>query len=392
MENNCKQWLTNKTINPLTNRKIKENGPIFKTFEKICSKKSIILTKPSSIRVSSNIEDRINYYLIVKKYIDNIKSLYDNVCIHHYKKDMLSVGKNIILETGLGKGRYGIVYKAYFRPSDDKNDKDIGKLFNIVVKICELNEKNKIDVDIFLKLTKLTIKKKCPHFPISYGYLTCIKEQDTNYSRIKSALSESLKSFSLIDLSSSSIIDKNKLYIQINEYANSPLSILVSKNTNITIVTNIIIQTFISIVFFQKYMNMAHHDTHGYNFLCHKINPGGYFHYRIYGKDYYLENLGYLIVINDFGLARELTLRKLLYDYEKLREWYNKYKSKNMYENINSFFNKLSLNIDSNLKDMGEIQEYFYKYLFQYIHHYFPSILIKTIPSNIINKTPYIIE
>ena len=62
-------------------------------------------------------------------------------------------------------------------------------------------------------------------------------------------------------------------------------------------------QIFISIMFFHYYTNSHHNDAHSGNFLYHKIKPGGYFHYNIYGKDYYLENIGYLWVIWDFGLA-----------------------------------------------------------------------------------------
>ena len=55
-------------------------------------------------------------------------------------------------------------------------------------------------------------------------------------------------------------------------------------------------------MFFHKHINALHCDTHGGNFLYHKIKPGGYFHYNLYGKDYYLENIGFLWVIWDFGL------------------------------------------------------------------------------------------
>jgi hypothetical protein len=46
-------------------------------------------------------------------------------------------------------------------------------------------------------------------------------------------------------------------------------------------------------------------------FLYHKIKKGGYFHYNIYGKDYYLENLGYLWIIWDFELS--ISFDKMIY-------------------------------------------------------------------------------
>jgi hypothetical protein len=35
----CDKWLKRKTINPLTNRKIKKNGPIYKQYDKKCTSK-----------------------------------------------------------------------------------------------------------------------------------------------------------------------------------------------------------------------------------------------------------------------------------------------------------------------------------------------------------------
>jgi len=61
----------------------------------------------------------------------------------------------------------------------------------------------------------------------------------------------------------------------------------------------------------QIYMSMAslhslgiiHNDPHHQNFLFYKIKPGGCFHYEINGIDYYVENIGYLWNIWDFGIC-----------------------------------------------------------------------------------------
>ena len=56
---------------------------------------------------------------------------------------------------------------------------------------------------------------------------------------------------------------------------------------------------------------MYHSNSHWGNFLYHKIKPGGYIHYKIEGRDYYLENVGYLWVIWGFGLATSLTNKSI---------------------------------------------------------------------------------
>ena len=65
-------------------------------------------------------------------------------------------------------------------------------------------------------------------------------------------------------------------------------------------------------MFFHKYINAFHNDAHAGNFLYHRVKPGGYFHYNIYGKDYYIENIGYLWVIWDFGLIQPFANTKII--------------------------------------------------------------------------------
>jgi phosphatidate cytidylyltransferase len=71
-------------------------------------------------------------------------------------------------------------------------------------------------------------------------------------------------------------------------------------------------------MFFSNYTNLIHNDCHTGNFLFHKIKPGGYFHYNIFGIDYYLENLGYLWVIWDFGLTEFYNLKPINTDYLRI--------------------------------------------------------------------------
>jgi hypothetical protein len=65
-------------------------------------------------------------------------------------------------------------------------------------------------------------------------------------------------------------------------------------------------------MFFHKYINAFHNDAHAGNFLYHKIKSDGYFHYNIYGKDYYLKNIGFLWVIWDFGLIQPFSNSKVI--------------------------------------------------------------------------------
>ena len=139
---------------------------------------------------------------------------------------------------------------------------------------------------------------------------------------------------------------------------------------------------------------MAHRDTHGNNFLIHFIKSGGYFHYRIYNENYYLENIGYLVVINDFGLVKDLNDFTLLYDFKKFIKWFIRHKApRDDFDDIKEFMKRLIKRFTYN-QDNDNIQHIFYKYLFKFIHSTYPKFLLTSKPNGavIINKTPYIIE
>jgi hypothetical protein len=66
-------------------------------------------------------------------------------------------------------------------------------------------------------------------------------------------------------------------------------------------------------MFFYQETKYFHYDAHWGNFLYHKIKPGGYFHYNIFGNDYYIENYGFLWVIWDYGEAIEFKKERIIY-------------------------------------------------------------------------------
>jgi hypothetical protein len=203
----CNKWLINKNINPETSRKIKETGAIYKKLAKKClDDKKIIASKltssnnsfktaKSSInsnsikikaykkihklfipyvkRITANIIDRINYFLIIKKYLLTIKE--KNNCVKLYninektKQIKYRIGRNIILDKRIGTdGIYGIVFLSYFK---SKLDNKFDKLNKFAVKITNDDIDNKKEINILKKLTNYTIQLYCPHFPISLSLI-----------------------------------------------------------------------------------------------------------------------------------------------------------------------------------------------------------------------------
>jgi hypothetical protein len=415
-KNICDKWLINKNINPETMRKIKENGPVYKKLEKKCSlnqknqsdiqkinafMKINKLFNPYVNRNSVNIIDRINYYLILNKYLLTIKKV--NNCLRLYNIDPINrlpiyrIGNNIILDKHIGQpSKHGIVFLSHFK-SNIKYGTKYDKLNKFAVKITNQSKQHKKEIEILKIITQKVIELKCPHFPISYGYLRCdnssLKSNNSDdYSIVKDKHYDS----NLLP----EIIKKNKkIYIQINELASGDfINILITTKKNLI---NNIVQMFISIMFFHNVTNYYHNDAHPGNFLYHKIKPGGYFHYNIYGKDFYLENIGYLWMIWDFGLVKSFKeakkekisinndYYKYIYDLNKIIEIIKFKKITSSEKSIKKKLFALIQTYDDvidykKIKNMnGKILKFFSDNV---------SSFITTKPSNIINKIPYIIN
>jgi hypothetical protein len=277
------------------------------------NKAAIILQKnikhffyPYINRVSTDINDRIIYYIKLLKEL-KIKNE-KNTCVKVYKFDNKSIiyrlGNKIILKKQIGSpSSYGIVFLSEIR------DKKTKKLYKFAVKITQDTYNNSIENDILNILTKAVIKKECPHFPILYKTLYCkLESKNKDKSDYSDESSDnSLNKFKttnllLPEIVKKSITKKKNLYIFINEIANGDFKSFIPKyNKNDKIILNAVTQIILSLFFYYKTTKSFHNDSHWGNFLYHKIKPGGYLHYKIGSTDFYLENLGYLWVIWDFG-------------------------------------------------------------------------------------------
>ena len=417
----CDKWLQNKKINPETSRKISEKGAIYKKLVKKCLAKPEIKSEinskaikmnafkkihklfiPYIKRSTINIIDRINYFLIMKNYLLSIKE--KNNCLRLYNIDrnhaniVYRIGSKIILDKQIGTpSAYGIVFLSHFK-SNVKYGLKFDKLNKFAVKITNQSADNKKEIQILKQLTRYVIELKCPHFPISYGSLSC------DNPKIKSKNSDDyliVKNKHNNRIYLPEMINKNKTFlIQINELASGDFNSLFSKPNNID-AFNAISQILISIMFLNNYTKMYHNDAHTGNFLYHKIKPGGYLHYNIYGKDYYLENIGYLWVIWDFGfITHHSAYRKngATKIYKPVNTDFNTIINAMGYYNtflkteIRTFKTLINNEIATyiNITDYSKLEELNKKLLNILVANVPSFTTIK--PSNIINKTPYIIR
>ena len=329
-----KRCVRPKIRNPDTKRCIKsKNIPSIKKVLKVIEKKKVSVSLNKKIeaikkvkkalspfvnRVSADIYHRNKYLMLMrrelKKYNTNNKG-----CLKVYKQYpdksySYRIGNRIILKKRIGTDSvYGIVYLSEFREKEKK-------VFTYASKIYQYVEKKaKMELEILNKMSDLVRMDMCPHFPLLYGYVICDNIVRNKDSFIKSDKKD--KSVSQNMLKFPILIRENmysKIITTFNELANGDLwNFLKLYETNIKFLVNAIIQQFLSIMFFNYHMKRVHMDAHPGNFLYHKIKAGGYFHYELFGVDYYLENIGILWVIWDFDLSKTYKEAMDIYKYKK---------------------------------------------------------------------------
>lgn len=272
--------LNEKAINNIYDEinKIEPILPIKNRFKKLLLYKNYKTIEPPLYKNLKNkdINNRIKLYKTITSYLNNQKILSkDCLEIPNISDVKYIIDKNIILEKQIGSPSVvGSIFLSHYK--NDINNKFATKFADPFFS-TNINE-----YKILRQLTKLVLLKEIPHFPLSYGHLLCYNDYNKNNDY------------------------RNRLIITYNELANGDYKMFYKKfYNNDTLILNAFTQIYISIMFFQYYLSMFHNDAHHGNFLFHKIEKGGYFHYRIYNVDYYIKNEGYIWLIWDFGLVKK---------------------------------------------------------------------------------------
>jgi hypothetical protein len=264
-------------------------------------------------RVSADIYTRVRYMMMMKRELKKVIKK-DNVCLRIYKKNRdgtykYRIGSNIILNKRIGtESAYGEAYLSEFREKSKK-------LFTFVSKIYKIFDDTALELALLTLLTNKVRMGQCPHFPIIYGYVQCSdlripNNKTSSFKQTNSKQKEIKQILNKYPIIYQKILDDNGSMITLfNELANGDLkSFLIRYQGHTNKLLNSYIQILLSIIFFYYHTDMKHNDCHWGNFLFHKIKSGGYFHYKIFGQDFYLENIGFLWVIWDLELATPLTM------------------------------------------------------------------------------------
>lgn len=314
----------------------------------------------SKINEVINIGDYYNRFDVYNRTKNAFNKLNNNECLVPNNQEYL-IGKNqLTLKHRIGSNsRYGIIYLT--------TSKDY---YKFATKLTPVHVQNYTEIQIAKKLSNVTLKDKCPHFLIVYKVMGC------NNNRELTTLPN--------------LIKNSDYFISVNELVSGNFrNFLLNSNPNEELIINALQQILIAILSFHTFTGgLFHNDCHYRNFLFHKIKPGGYFHYNIYGKDIYVKNLGYIWLIWDFGLVRmdKSYSKKRLADYFRILYFFIKYYN---IKNNNPVINKLWELNDEYSYIFGSSDKKFFEFLFG-----LKDLFEYNIPQNskIINSKDYIIK
>lgn len=157
-------------------------------------------------------------------------------------------------------------------------------------------------------------KKMCPNLPYLLGRFTCddcMVRDEEGENKDKS----DIKSKSKSDIKSkNNSTDITRCIIMPMELASRNLqAYLTTKPTTasgkfrVNEIYSALFQIMAALHAIQLYGQIMHFDVKKENILVYDVVPGGYWHYVIHGKHYYVPNMGQLFVLGDFGLSRSMS-------------------------------------------------------------------------------------
>jgi hypothetical protein len=354
----CDKWKKNKTINPETNRKVKEDGPIYKNIEYECS-----LTKKNCDAFKREPTKNPKTGRKLQQSKDGIISILNRIC-----KTNFSIAKKIPTKAATKKTKKTPVkvptptpVKAPSPTSIEKRNRLIAAIKNIIgpvlnrgdslesrIKFKQIIEKHIKDVKPCISVNKKVLSLNDNDGPLikfnkrigtesvygmaymnmgkGFGRLlkfsckvmsTNIEGHDRELFLLEKVSLLAQKKIcpnmpilykkmtcndKCLNRLCPKVTKKGPYYVVVNELADYDIMEWFKEKRTLEQVQSMIWQIVIAIYSFHL-TGYTHNDAHLGNFLVHKIKPGGHWHYKVGTHDIYIPNCGYQIVLWDFGLS-----------------------------------------------------------------------------------------
>jgi len=250
--------------------------------------------KPPTIKKKGDLSTFINDRKILPEIPEKcIEIINNNIFIKNTKIKFVNI---------IGHGGSSIIIKG----QDQQNGKEYTiKAINHGQAIFHI----KLEVSLMNNASKLIDNNTNQHFVKYYKDFKCNKVEDNEIG---------------IDSSFYSHIFKEYFYIIIMElYHGDTIKLLYNDSIPEKVKKNVNTQIFISLLSFHILLKAIHNDAKHANFFYKKIssNDNDYIHYLIYGINIYVKNMGYIIVIGDYGQCETTYSNKdILKDYDIIEE------------------------------------------------------------------------
>jgi hypothetical protein len=287
--------------------------------------------------------------------------------------------KNITINKYIGSGSYGIVFN-----NDDGDTR-------YAIKFIKHSNNHFKEIEITKQISINNYSSQIPNFIYTAYYkLNCNKIEIKEEKReIEKTLNQCLSIQN--ENGTYSMIVLEYLDGTINEIIRPKICKIGDDDENIEIFKSIYSQAILALFIFHNKFKYFHNDAHSNNFFFKKvIKNNKYFHYKINDNNFYVKNVGYLVVLADYGLAEPINMddeynKKIFNDYNKILSdihslclfKYKKYyeTKKSIISNLMQLINKISV-----INELDFIKEILTKF---YDIHKIPEA------SEIINSNPY---
>lgn len=228
-------------------------------------------------------QDRFKYAKNVKKLLQNIEDLpiWDQ-CVQ----------KHLDLSKMLGSGSYGNVYLTEI--NGNRFATKLSKLKpEALAEPYSKTVSSWFEVHILTEIIRPIIQKNiCQNLPLLYDNFVCKKcilqlgGKDYNHPCVTT----------IVELAEGDL----KHYL---------------KNANPTLpeLYSALFQIMAALHAIQLHGQIMNFDVKKENVLYYRVDSGGYWHYKIHGKNFYVPNYGYMFVLNDFGISRPMSPKYPLY-------------------------------------------------------------------------------
>jgi hypothetical protein len=369
-------------LNPVNNKSeldglykklIKECNQLYANKESI--QKAVMESVKLTLGKADTIASRIHNLKVMRKYLSMISpcivsSELTPAVLALVKKEKGVFTDKIYFTRQIGtESVYGV---AYLNTGVDEGSR-------LVFSAKITTDKHKNEMELLKKMSYAVQNNLTPNFPVIYKILHCKNVKEKRHQ-------------GYIDITSiDDIIKHNKYYVILNELASGDLSNFLEKQKHSSIeYESIIFQAFISMRAFHIHTNHIHDDSHFGNFLYHKIEKGGHWHYRYNKTDIYVPNTGYLLIVWDPGLAQKIKPNTEYMPHSDYLHIYSNFRRVIEEQNIDlsqEFFYEIQFLVKyiiDNINDTDAIMKYLEK------KPKFKNILFAPpLNSHIINDNPY---